>query len=308
MTGSTWTTAGLKIMMHRLLEADGSMTYSRPSQFKIGSNSFNDPGLTDTALDKPIALDDGDRTNIDACDATTGWGNSADALAEVLNTTTKKEGTGALDLGKDGVASSDFFYTKTIGAFNLSASYFYCWLYVTDATALAKLETQANGGVRLYISDDGFTSHEGWNSDGRDTLSVGVWNLIFADATKAADYTAGTIDNTAVTEIRLHLVTNNNGDTLASGKVEMDYFHRSTKASTLISMDASFPTYDDSDIKSTGQFTVGFNQANGYSVDEFGFLNSDSTPLLASRDRTSAYTVTSKVKLVGEQVDKYQNG
>ncbi len=307
MTGASWSNTGLQILMHRGMEA--SPSESRIQKFKIGANAFADPTTADTGLDKPIAPADADRTTIDSMDAVTGWSNSTDATVEVLNTTTKQEGTGALDIGKSGVASTDAFYTKTVSSFDISTTpgYLYYWFRVADTATRDKLQTRANGGVRLLISDDGFTSFEGWKSDGNDTLQTG-FNLIFADPATTPDFTSGTVDQTAITDVRVQFVTNNAADVITSGDLIMDFYHRSTKASTLINVESGFPTFDDNNIKSTNRGIVGFTQANGYSINEFAMFNNDVTPLMATRDRTAAFSKTSKVKLVLEQVDQYQDG
>ena len=78
----TVTNTGLNILMDRLV---GGGTYAKPSKFKVGIGDTAS-SETDTDLENPVPLTNTEQ--VDNCDATTGWTDSAD-MTITLNTTTE---------------------------------------------------------------------------------------------------------------------------------------------------------------------------------------------------------------------------
>lgn len=97
---------------------------------------------------------------LDACDATAGWSASRDAIAMTVDTSTKKEGTGSLNLGVDISASTDHWaeYDKTYSVTDLSrANLFKIWIYVDAAADLNKftaitMDFYSDAGTTKYFN------------------------------------------------------------------------------------------------------------------------------------------------------------
>jgi len=276
-------------------------TKTAPTTFTIGSGTTT-PLATDTAMEAPIPFSG--EVLIDSCDVTTGWAASTDAIAPTVDSTTFKEGTGSLNLGKSGVASVDYFYTKTIGSTDLTNKFLYIWAYFDTLADIAKLKTNAAGGLRLYLSSDGFAANfTGYNVGGSDTFLVG-FNLAFVDLSKPGDDIVGSLDLSAVTQIRYHGMTNLVGDLITLGDAKMDFWRSATEADTVKTFLSGFPTQDEPGRKITIRGVVAFTEANGHTVSEIGMKNTDSTRILHSRDVITTQNKSSTVRLIIVQVDQ----
>ena len=98
---------GVKIIMDRAYNDDGSTTYTAPTEFKVGQDQTT-PEQTDTDLDNPVPIangtinDDGDNQ----LTGSSGGDNTTD------NTTTFKPGGGVSDDTAQDLIANDTNATK----------------------------------------------------------------------------------------------------------------------------------------------------------------------------------------------------
>ena len=173
---------------------------------------------------------DGGGTTIDEADLVANWVSGGDAIvtSETLTKVWFKPGS-ALQLGKSATSSTIAYYTKSGAAFtDLSGTQqtVFLPLYVKDSSTLQKLDTRANGGVRLLLSSDAFAgSYYGYNVGGNDTLTPG-WNILLASGGANGLYspstTSGAYNPSGTSSYRIELRTVATGSTIASGNIVMD--------------------------------------------------------------------------------------
>lgn len=149
---------------------------------------------------------------LDAMDSTTGWTNNLQG-AHSLNTTTYKEGSGALNIYKtatDGVYP--LAYKNLSTSLNLTNKDVWIWVYIKDTATLDKLLE-----LRYYLYSTAsyyyhysFTSFDvGWNALGKNTADY--------------DGSFGTPNISAINKIQIGAKTENNSDTLAKGDLIFDF-------------------------------------------------------------------------------------
>jgi len=149
---------------------------------------------------------------LDAMDATTGWTNVLQGLTS-LNSTTYKEGSGALNVYK--TATDGLYplaYKNLSTSYNLTSKDVWVWVYIKDTTTLNKLAE-----IRYYLnSTPNYYYHYSFTS-----LSVG-WNMIGKNAA-SYDGKFGTPNISAINKIQIGAKTNNHSDTLAEGDLIFDF-------------------------------------------------------------------------------------
>jgi uncharacterized phage protein gp47/JayE len=166
-----------------------------------------------------LILDPDSITDVDDCDATTGWVASADATALAVDGVDFKQGTGSLDMGKSGVASDTITYDKILGAIvDSSNKDLYLWIKIEDAATLNKLQ---NIRVMLGSAGSGANSYE--LSFIQTELEVG-WKRYKIDFGDARIIRSGVPNEAAMNYIRITAQTNVAGDTIASGDLKMDWW------------------------------------------------------------------------------------
>lgn len=114
--------------------ANTSPTYGAPASMKLGVGAQT-PSVGATDLTTPVPFT---YTEVDDCDATTGWSASTDGSI-ALNTTDGEnvEGTGCLNLVKSGTTTAVVGYSKTTSSVDFTGKQFWGWIYITDLTNLA---------------------------------------------------------------------------------------------------------------------------------------------------------------------------
>lgn len=155
---------------------------------------------------------------LDSCEVA-NWTQSADAAAEVLDAANFREGLNSLSLGKTGVVTDTASYETILGAVkDGSDADLHLWLYIDDAPTLAVLKqieiTYGSGGsaansFKLVFDDT--------------DLATG-WQILRIDRDDIDLIQTGFPSITAINFLKIALVTNNIGDTFASGKVKMDFW------------------------------------------------------------------------------------
>jgi len=125
-------------------------------------------------------------SQVDACDAITGWVDSADMTVH-LNNTTFWQGTGSIDLTKDAGAAALATTTKTTTSVDFTSKQLSLILYIVDATMLAKLAA-TNSLIIRFGSDS--SNYYQWALDLTD-LAVGK-NVVNSLTSANSDSTTGT--------------------------------------------------------------------------------------------------------------------
>ena len=152
----------------------------------------------------------------DGCDAITGWTDSAD-MTVTLDNTTFLEGSGSISLTKDGTGSATASTSKTTTSVNFTTyPQVYMWIYVLDATALAKLATTdcftlrfgTDGSNYYQFTKDAANFAVGWNYVG----------FVVADA----DSTTGTPTPATMAYTYVGLTATGSGITWSAGDILMD--------------------------------------------------------------------------------------
>lgn len=262
------------------------------SQFQMGTDDTS-PTVDDFRCNAPVSFLT--TATMDTCDATTGWTQSADGIAPTTDTSIKIEGTASLNLGKSGTASDAMYYTKTIGAFDLSDAdkRLNLWVYVADVATRAKIQE-----LRIYVSDDGFTSYYGWIVGELTDINIG-WNVIDIDVNGATpDYSNGTPDLSAVTDIRLYIQTTATSDTITLGNIKMDYWHQGKYWKDKTPVGGGNPTFDESARTSTLRCDVAPSECNGVNLVETCDANTEDVPELEGHDVFVSIPKTSKEAII----------
>ena len=155
---------------------------------------------------------------LDSMDSTTGWVVQADMDSITLNTVTKKEGAGALNLIKGGAGDTDAYIEKTISSTNLTTKQVKIWLYIKDTTTKNKISR-----AQIYLYDTS-AKYRAWDILASD-LAVG-WNGISIDTAADPDHQSSPAgDLSAITKIELDVDTNQGTDAYVEGEVIADYYH-----------------------------------------------------------------------------------
>ena len=161
---------------------------------------------------------------IDDCDATTGWVADAGATAIATNNVNNVEGTNDLELGKSTAVATNTFYYKQLGAaINNTSKRNFIWIYITDAAALAKLDS-----LTIRISSDTTPTNNYYQME-LSNLAVGMnmYNVYYGDSTTTQ---TGFPNTDTINSIRIDINTNNAADTLTAGDIEMDFWFATTSA------------------------------------------------------------------------------
>lgn len=166
-----------------------------------------------------------DKTTLNSCDATTGWNPTWDIFdnAVSLNTTTKIEGTGAINLIKADTEDSFEVYVKQISGFDGTGKTVHAYFYVKDTTTLNKI-TSLDTQVGTFVPASDYTNYY-HHTFAVASLVVG-WNLLsfyISDGTVAASPTLNSLSF-----IGVQVLLNNPTDTLAAGDLIMDYWFTTT--------------------------------------------------------------------------------
>ena len=266
----------------KLLFGDSSVSALEKIRVGVGDTT---PLIGNSDINKSVPLTP---STIDECDGVGTWTEGGQGKAVSTDTDIYKEGYGtsdntALNITKDGVggvaAYWDFDYGSNI---DMTDEDLLLWVYIVDATALAKLTTSS--AFIIYASTAGLgTDYKAWYFD-RSELSVG-WNLLKIDVSSTADATSGTTNISTIRYFRVYYKTNNNADTTSDGDILMDFWHNATRDTDYnIDFISGYPTYDTSLQKATLRGLISSNEATGYNIVEYGVYNTDTTPVLFSHD------------------------
>lgn len=284
---------GKNIVLHRAYTVNASLSatlYLAPTKFKIGINNGT-PVITNTDLTQAVPIDDG-TVNDDGDNQLTGSSggdNSTD------NTTTYKEGAGTTDNTAQNLIANDTNATKIWTIANLAAAGanmtatqpFGLWLYIIDATALAKFKTS---GTCLEVKFGSDTSNYYSKTYTVADLAVG-WNFLTSNTTAINALTeTGTVSGDIDTFI-IEIITNNTTDTFIAGDVIYDILRQWSTTDLINSFSSGYPSFDYTNNEMTRRTYLNSIKGNGFLINGHAVFNEDTTPLLTDE---STFTGESK--------------
>jgi len=292
--GDTFTTNGRKIMINRF--AKTTPDYTVISKFGVGINNGT-PSIASTALDYPVAITDTEA--VDSCDDTAGW-TASGTNSVTLNSTTYKEGTGALNLVKSDGSSATYSVSKTTTSRDFTSKTFFIWVYI-NATAYALLATTSCLVIR-FGSDS--SNYYYFNVD-KASLTTTSWNLIrFTTAT--ATGTTGSPSIAACDYTYVAIVTANATDTFIAGAVIMDDIKLASSDDFYKTIESGYPVINETTMEVEYKGVLTTIEANGNNINGLGFFNTDTTYKMASestftaesKSDTDQFTFITKVRLI----------
>ena len=280
----------------------GTSTENPISQFKVGIGTTAPTGA-DTDLEIAIPISDG-TANDDGSNTLTG---SSGGDNSTNNTTTFKEGAGQSDVTAQNLIANNTNVLKIWTIANLAAAgtnvtqtqFFSIWLYIHDATTLAKFKSSGTAlEVKLGSAVGDYFSLTKTAAD----LAIG-WNLITSNTVAVEDLTeTGTVAGNVDTFI-IEITTNNATDTFTTGDVIYDLL-RTWQASDLVkSLETGFPAYDSSTKEIQSRMILTLSLANGFLLTEIAVRNTDGTSW--SRDTFTSFSKSITEELRFTQKDKF---
>jgi len=278
MANTFISTNGKKILAYRgyTKNADLSSTqYLPPTKFKVGVDSGS---YVISSSDLTYAIPIADGTPLDPGDnnmtGSSGGDNSTD------NTTRYKEGAGLSDATSQNLIKNNTnavaIWTETLTTFAIGSKYTGLWIYIKDATTLAKL---VSSGTALEIklgSDASNYYSKTWTTS---NLSVG-WNWLPMGALNTNTET-GTVTGDIDTFI-IEITTNNATDTFIAGDVLYDLLRQWEDSDLIKSYVTGYPSISLTTLETEIQCFLNSIEANGFLVDSMALFNEDTTPLMQS--------------------------
>lgn len=278
---------GRKILLNRGYKS--TPDYTVPSVFRVGINQTT-PLITDTALDYIIPITNG-TINDDGSNTMTG-SDGADNSTD--NTDTFKPGGGVTDVTAQNLIANDTSVTKvwtiadldTSGSDAVGTKPYGLWLYIKDATALAKFVSAGTAlSIKFRTNGDGATLYyEDAYEDG--DLAVG-WNWITSNTTNVEDLTegAGGAPSGDLDEFVITITTNNATDEFAAGDVVYDMLRQWDTTDSWQLYVSGYPTLNETNMEATTRCYLEGTKANGFLIDSCSFENTDGTPLVSDMDK-----------------------
>jgi hypothetical protein len=190
------------------------------------SNLFMDDGATEIlnylngSSDPPTYIAWSSDLILDKTDAVGTWtDDSSAATTPTLNTSNIREGTGCINMGKDGVGSTTFWYNNSLASsINCSnVTTFYLDFRIDSSDDLNKLDTTNCLTIKIGSSSSDYKSL----SFDRADLFVG-WQILTIPVSSMSD--TGAPDMSAVDFLEIRMITNNATDTITHGNLLMDYW------------------------------------------------------------------------------------
>lgn len=188
--------------------------YGIPGYQRLGIGAQT-PLATATDLTDPFPIKE--LEEVDGCDAITGWSASTDAAVN-LNTEDGEfiEGTGALNLRKNGATTDEIQFTKsTLTAADWNDKELWLWFFISDLDLLADTGTVLE--VRYGSSAGNYYSK---NYEPSDLEEGGNW-IRFNKA--SVDGTTGTPNDAAMTYLQLRLTAALSTTAWSASEVRLDH-------------------------------------------------------------------------------------
>lgn len=280
------TNDGRNAFLNRIFK--GTPDNSEPTYFVLSTSSTT-PTTATTSLAGRIGKT---QTTIDAADATTGWTQSGDGDAVVLNTTAGefREGTGCLNIPST-FSTGTSAWEKTVTSADVTDDYVAFLFYVDDKTNL----TAGTNTLVLFLGTGGFTNANQYHTS--KTNLVNGWNRIIF---KVSSYTSqdGTgLDETNLDSVKIQVKTS---ASYTGNSMRFDFINYFTETESLISFTSGYPVFDSGLITAQIRGTVEATEMNDGTpeLSKFGVYNNDSSKVLISAHNFSSdVNKTNKTRL-----------
>lgn len=230
------------------------------------------PTVTDTDLIRPVPIITTTVETVDACDLTTGWTAGTDSTAASLNSTTYKEGTKSLNLGKSGTSGTQFSYSKTVTSYDFTSKTVFTWVYITTLSELI------SSGTAITIRYGSDASNYYYKDFDISSLSTG-WNLLYFTSATATGTTGAPVI-AASDYFAILFNTDLAADLVTTGHVLLDYIHLVSSGDYPTTFSSGYPTNPGVNMQNEIRSQVNDIQGNGYQINGAAFKNTDSTPLV----------------------------
>lgn len=289
--GAILSNDGMKILMNRAFKS--SPDYTIPDRLKIGVNQA-DPVATDTDLTQPIPFSGTEA--VDDCDATTGWTGSTDASAITTNTSSYKQGTASLNMGKSGTTSTQVSYTKAVTSLDFTSKTFFGWVYIDDVDDL--ISTGVGLSVRYGSDNSNYYQEDFAVADLLDG-----WNLVTFTSSTATS-TTGTPSLVAMDYLNIIFFVDSASDTITHADLRMDDWKLGSTDDAVKSVDSI--TISEGTRSVIVEGTILATEANGFNITGFGFFNTDATRKNLSLVKINAVSKTSTEELISVQKVRFR--
>jgi hypothetical protein len=240
---------------------------------------------------------------LDKCDSLgsnpNDWQNSADASSAVLNEENFVEGTGSIDMGKDGTSSAVAYYERTLasevditGMTQLRVR-----INILDGNDLANLKSV--DCLKIWIGNDSSNYYE--VSFDRDELIAG-WQELIINISDMVE--TGSVTDSGIDYLRLTWETTNSSDTINSGDLMMDYWccRKNLSDSDVVLIDEQVRKAFSESVSVVDNLVkfkavIGISEGNTYIYNLFGLFNAGSGGSLFYALETLDAVKDSKVSL-----------
>jgi hypothetical protein len=261
---------GFKILLNRAYK--GTPDYNEINKFKVGISQAT-VTVSDTDLTKPVPITGTEL--LDNCETVGNWSETADG-DDSLNSTTYKEGSGALNLIKDATTADNVTYynNNNMTSLDFTDKDLWVWIYIKDTATLNKLAT--SDCLELRLGNDYDTNYYYKKYDKAD-LSTG-WNYLTmntTDGTEQGSVTLNACDSGAV-----KLTFTATSDELDAGDVVLDDWKLASSDDYLADFESGYPSLDETTHEATVQCYLNSTQANNYNISGLGTFNDDTTKLM----------------------------
>jgi len=293
-TASKMNKNGIIVLMNRAFK--GTPDYNEVSDFKC-SDDTSIYLETDTDIEEnQIPLQNIE--TVDDCE-TADWTESTDAEGETLNSSSYKEGTNSLNLGKDGTSSTTASYSKTTSSLNGTSKDLCLWVYVAT---LSDLATSNSITIRFGSDSSNYYQKAYDNAD----LTAG-WNFFKIAITGGFDSTTGSPSISALDYSYIAFETTDTGDTITLGDLRMDYWHLVSSGDYFKALETGYPLISEEDLQVTIRGKLTTTEGNGHNISKVGFVNDDATRKLITGSNFDSYSKTNDDILIFEQIIRVRN-
>ncbi len=288
MADSKVVKTGRQIMLNRMYTV--VPTQLTPTQFSIGQGT-TDPVDADTRLEQAVPISGTE--SVDDAEVTTGWADDADITLSV-NAVTFKEGSGSLNLTKDGTAGTTAGTEKTVTSLDFTSKTLSIWLLISDSATLNKLVAIDAITIRYGSDSSNFFTY----TIDRSEFTAGAFVVFQTFTSSNADSTTGTPILTAMDYFRIDVNTTLAADTWSAGDVIFDDIKLISSDDFFKDVEPGFPALDIGLVQATFEADVNTLEGNGYLITETGLFNKDSPVIMESRDTFTFISKTTDDELI----------
>lgn len=287
-SGGIFTTKGVAIVMDRTFV--GTPTYSEPTVFKVGIGTTT-ATIADTDMTTQVPITGTELA--DNCETIAEWAETADG-ADSLNSTTYKEGAGAMNLIKSGATADNVTYYNNNGmtSLDITSKTLHVWLYIKDVATYAKLKASGTA-VELRYGIDWNTNYY-YKTHTKAVLAVG-WNMLTLDEN---DTEQGTVVKNAMDSGAIKITFTAASDTTVAGDVIVDDFKLAEAGDYTKTYETGYPEVDETTKQVTVRTRLATTEANNYNISEHGLFNTDSSALMLTKDVFTAYSKSDTDELI----------